>query len=354
MKLFIVAYATIQLYLNSKINNNLLEKLFLVLIFLFVLGLIGNFLLGESWNRFFSKDIVQYRYGFIRPAGYFGHYAPNSYFFSMALITLFMLSAKTRSINKAIHIKKFFLLVIVDFMAAFPLTVRKGLFMIIPYGAYIFSLLSRAERIIFSLVASLFFIFFIFFISDTIMYADTKQNFSNFFSGDHAYLRGLIVYHGISLFFEFFPYGVGNGLYGTFFSNFNFSVYQYVGLDPSIFIRDNGALSAVYDSGISALLAETGFVGFITFSFLIFTYFKYNKYYLDNSNYQIFKVITYFALILSITEPVWQNGFFTTFYISCLLFIYTKNDKYKVLNKWHFFDPTKYSQTTSFSYAKKN
>ena len=338
LKIFIISYATIQLYLISKTNKNVLEKLFFILLVLFVMGLIANLVFGERWNKIFSADIVQYRYGFIRPAGYFGHYAPNSYFFSLALITLFMLSTKTRIVNKSVAIKKFFILVTIDFLVAFPLTARKGLFMIIPYGNYILSLLSRPKKIIFIIVATVFLAGFVFFASNTMMYSDTKQNLSYFFSDDHAYLRGLIVYHGFSLFIDFFPFGVGNGLYGTFFSNFNFSVYKYVGLDPSIFIRDNGALSAVYDSGLAALLAESGFFGFMIISRLIFTFFKYNKTHLDSHNYQIFKVITIFALILSLTEPVWQNGFFTTFYVSCLLYIYIKNNKYKVLDKWCYFD----------------
>ncbi|MCY1459474.1 hypothetical protein D9M71_769540 [compost metagenome] len=90
----------------------------------------------------------------------------------------------------------------------------------------------------------------------------------------------------------------------------------------------------MYDSGISAFIAESGFIGLVLAALIIKEFFNYNKRHLDSYNYKVFKIITYFALILSITEPVWQNGFFTTFYTSSLLYIYTKNHRYKINGVW--------------------
>jgi hypothetical protein len=334
MKLFVVAYVSVGLFLASKSGVKIVKNLYFTFIVLFALGIIANYIFGASWNNLLSSEPIQYRYGFIRPAGYFGHYAPNSYFFSIVLITLFMLSTKSLTIDKSVQIRKFYLLILIDFLAAYPLTVRKGLFMIIPYGLYILSLLNPTKRTVFSICASAFIAGFIFFISDSDIFLDTVSNINNFFTDDHAYIRGLIVYYGFSLFSEFFPLGVGNGLYGTYFSNMNLSVYDYVGLNVEALTSQTGALLGVYDSGISAFIAESGFIGLVLATLIIKEFFNYNKRNLDPYNYKVFKIITYFALILSITEPVWQNGFFTTFYTSSLLYIYTKNYRYKINGVW--------------------
>lgn len=333
-KLFIVSFAAIKLYQSAAVGGLIVKRLFSVFLVLFAVGFILNYILGERWNYFFTNEAVQYRYGFIRPSGIFGHYAPNGYFFSLILVTLFMLRTKTLVIDKKSQIRKFYILVLVDFLAAFPLTVRKGLFMIIPYGFYILTLLSPVRRALFAITASLFLIIFTTAVSKTTMFEDTVSNITQFFSDDHAYLRGLIVFHGFSLFAEFFPFGVGNGLYGTYFSNTNYSVYEYVGLNPAIFIRDNGALSAIYDSGIAAIVAEIGFIGCLLYAMLIVSYIRFNRRLLDTHNFRIFKILTTFAIILSITEPVWQNGFFTTFFTVCILYIYTKNNLYRVNGTW--------------------
>jgi len=334
LKLFITAQAALILYQGSKPQIKLIKTIFFTFLALFTLGMLINFVAGEYWNSLISNDEMQYRYGFLRPAGYFGHYAPNSYFFSLVLITITMLYSKQINVDRSSQIKKFFIFVIIDFLAAFPLTVRKGLFMIVPYGVYVLSLLKPSNRMIFSVAASLFLIAFISVIANTEMMTDTLNNFDNFFSDDHSYIRGLIVYYGYHLFLDFFPFGVGNGLYGTVFSNMNLSVYEYVGLNPYRLMRDDGTLSGVYDSGVSALMAESGFIGMILVVAFIINFFKYNKKRLDIHGYRIFKVITFFAILLSLTEPVWQNGFFTTFYISCLLYIYSKNNKFRINGRW--------------------
>lgn len=334
IKLFIIAQAAIVLYQGSKSQIKLAKNLFFAFAALFILGMLINLVAGESWNSLISNEDMQYRYGFLRPVGYFGHYAPNSYFFSLALITITMLYSKQINVDRASQVRKFFIFVVIDFLAAFPLTVRKGLFMIVPYGFYVLSLLKTSNRIVFSVAACLFLVVFVGVIANSEMMTDTITNFDNFFSDDHSYIRGLIVYYGYHLFLDFFPFGVGNGLYGTVFSNMNLSVYEYVGLNPYRLMKQDGTLSGVYDSGVSALMAESGFIGMVLVIAIIINFFKFNKNRLDIHGYRIFKVITFFAILLSLTEPVWQNGFFATFYTSCLLYIHTKNNKFRINGRW--------------------
>ena len=133
---------------------------------------------------------------------------------------------------------------------------------------------------------------------------------------------------------SFSPFGTGAATYGTVLSGFNtLSVYEYVNLPISRIYQD-GKLSGVYDSGLFSMLAENGFIGMILMFSFIYYFFKFNKQRLDEYNYIIFKIITWFAILLSLTEPVWQNGMFTVFYTMNLLFIYSKNNIYRENGKW--------------------
>lgn len=334
LKLFIVAYAAVVLFLSVKRFDRVVIRFFYSCIALFLLGLLLNIIFQEEWNALVSNEVVQYRYGFIRPVGFFGHYAPNGYFLSLFLLTMFMMSTKREFVNKKQHVYKFFSLSIIELLATFPLTVRKGLFIIIPYGFYIVSMLNPARRLIFVVVSVVFLSLLIFSISSTQLFLDTIENTKSLFSDDHSYIRGLISYYGYQLFIEFFPLGVGHGLYGSVLSNMDHSVYNYIGLDLSHLTRADGSLVGIYDSGLASVMAEGGLVGMFFVVFGINEFFRFNKSNLDFHNYQAFKIITFFAILLSITEPVWQNGLFTTFYTTCLLYMYTKNNKYKTAVGW--------------------
>ena len=145
-----------------------------------------------------------------------------------------------------------------------------------------------------------------------------------------SYARGIMVYHGWWLFFHFFPFGTGNASFGSVLSEYNtFDVYNYVGLNMERFYYKSGYLQGIYDGGISSLAAENGFIGFLLIIIFIYYYFKFFKKFFYDYNYQVFKVITWFTIILSLTEPNWQNGMYSVFYLITLLYIYAKNYKFK-------------------------
>ena len=144
-----------------------------------------------------------------------------------------------------------------------------------------------------------------------------------------------MVFYGYGIFLEFFPFGSGAATFGTVLSQFNtLAVYEYVNLDMDRIYYNKGQLDGVYDSGLFSMLAENGFIGIFLMFLLIYYFFKLNKAKLDTYNYMIFKIITWFALLLSITEPVWQNGLFTVMYTINLLLIYTRNNQYRIAGKW--------------------
>jgi hypothetical protein len=343
IKVFLVSFAILIIWQNNSLNKKIVRNIYYFFIGLFVIGMLLNFALQESWHILTGNtETISYRYGFIRPVGLLGHPAQNGYFFALTFVTLFLLYAKKPVIKAGIFVKKFFIFTVIDFLMAFPLSVRKGMMMIIPFGLTAFNTLKGHRKIIFIFIAFLFLNLFLFIIKDMQIFQDTIQNLRDMTTAeDNSYIRGLMIYHGFNLFLEFFPFGVGNATFGTVMSNYNtLEVYNYVGLDLSWLTREDGTLKGVYDSGLFSMLAENGFLGMIIIFIFIYYFFNFNKKRLDEYNYLIFKIITWFAILLSLTEPVWQNGMFTVIYVMNLLFIYTKNNIYRQNKKWVYHENT--------------
>jgi hypothetical protein len=337
IKVFIVSFAILLLWNNNRLNRKIVKNMYYLFIGLFLTGMFMNFILQETWHVITAhSDTISYRYKFIRPVGWLGSSGQNGYFFAITFVTLFLLYSKKRVIQNNLFIKKFFIFTIVDYLIAFPLTVRKGMMMVIPFGLTTFLLLKGKKKYLFIVLAFSFLALFLFIIKDSEMMQDTLRNFGSMTNDeDNSYIRGLMIFYGFSLFLEFFPFGVGNATFGTVLSQFNtLEVYSYVGLNlESIYYKTN-KLSGVYDSGFFSMLAENGFIGTLLIFSFIYYFFKINKRRLDDYNYLIFKIITWYAIILSLTEPVWQNGMFTVIYVINLLFIYTKNNIYRENGKW--------------------
>jgi hypothetical protein len=335
IKVFVVALAILLIWEDNATNIKSVTYILYLFIGLFAFGFFANVLLGESWNIFLApSEKISYRYGFIRPIGWLGHPAQNAYFLVLTFATLLLLYAKKPMISAKIFVNKLFVFTIIDFLLAFPLTVRKGMMMVVPFGLAAFSTLKGHYKVIFAAVALLYFGVFLFLINDMQIMQDTLGNLSSMTTDeDNSYIRGLMIFYGFSLFLEFFPFGVGGATFGTVLSQYNtFDVYSYVGLNIKYY--NEGRLTGVYDSGMFSMLAENGFIGILLIGLFIYYFFRFNKNRLDSYNYIIFKIITWFTLLLSLTEPAWQNGMFTVFYVINLLIIYTKNNVFRINNKW--------------------
>jgi len=333
IKVFLISLATLIVYNNTFYNNDAIKKTMFFFIILFFVGIIINWSIGSSWNIFYNERAVV-RYGILRPIGYYISTAHVGYFFVLTFVTFYMLMSKEKIIKKTKFLKKFFIFIIIDFILAFILSTRKGMFMNIPFGLFVLSLFKIKEKILILIFLSIFLSIFVYLIKDMQIFLDTQQNISDMRDPETSYIRGLMIYHGLSLFIEFFPFGVGNASFGTVLSQYNtFEVYEYVGLPLHRIYYDN-ALHGVYDSGFASMLAENGFFGIFLMFLFIYYFFKFNKQRLDSYNYELFKIITIFTILLSLTEPNWQNGLFTVFYVINLLYIYTKNNLYREKGKW--------------------
>ena len=337
IKVFLVSFSIILIIKPSKKIFRLIKFIYFLFIFLVILGFVLNLLLQGQWNFLINHhDIIKYRYGFIRPLGWLGSTGQNSYFLSMTFVVLLLLYSKKPIIKSNVFVKKFFFFTLFDFLMAFPLTVRKGMMMLIPFSYISFDLLKGNRKIIFIFAGSIFLFIFLFIIKDMQIAQDTIINLKNMTTDtNNSYIRGLMIYHGFSLFLNFFPFGVGDATFGTVLSQYNtLDVYSYVGLNINSIYNNEGYLTGVYDSGFFSMLAENGFIGMVIIIVFVYCFFKFNKANLDEYNYIIFKIITWFTLLLSFTEPVWQNGMFTVIYTINLLFIYSKNNIYRINKKW--------------------
>lgn len=326
IKLFIVALAVLLVFEPSKYNFKIIRNLHYLFISIFIFGMVANLIMQENWNTMMNS-YSSYRYGFIRPAGWLGNSAQNGYFFSLTLITMLLLNSKEKEVRTYTLVKKFFLFIIIDFIMAYPLTVRKGLMSNIAFGFVIFGKISRRKKIIFSIMLLIFFPIFLYAIKDLEIATDTISNLqdSTTNDSDNSYIRGLMIYNGYSLFSEFFPFGVGAATFGTTLSTYNtLAVYNHVHFNIAELTLSDGSVNGIYDSGFFSMLAENGFIGMMTTMSFIYYFFKFNKTRLDSYNYMIFKTITWFAILLSLTDPVWQNGMFTVIYIINILYIYKK------------------------------
>ena len=335
IKIFVVSLAFVILIRKINISNKY-YFFYYCFVVLFLLGLLLNLVLGEEWNKILGYK-VEYRYGFLRPAGWFSDVGQNVYFFVLFFSTLFFLYFKKQLVNVKGVMKKFFIFLVIDFFLAFVLTARKGLLFMISLFYLGFKEARLEFRAIFVMLSVLFIVAFIKLISGTQMYSDSLENISNFFHDEHGYVRGLVFFYGVSLFVEFFPFGVGAGTYGTVMSQYNtLAVYEYVGMPESIYIHDGvfKDKTAIYDSGLASIMAENGFIGVVFLGAFVFFFFRFNKKILDAYNYTVFCLITWFTLLLSVIDPVFQNGMYTVFYAMNLLMLYGRNNMVKMNRRW--------------------
>lgn len=332
IKVFLFLVVVLLVWSGSKSQIRLVKQSYYLMIFLFLVGMVFNLIFQENWHQLTgASEQIDYRYGFLRPVGWLGHPAQNAYFFTITFTTLFLTFSGKPIVNAGILIKKFFVFSVIDFLMAFPLTVRKGLLMSIPFGVYALSRLRGKNKFGFVLISLAFLFLSLYYIRDMMIFKDTVSNFVDFTHSDHSYIRGLMIFYGFSLFLEFFPFGTGNATFGTVLSQYNtLEVYKYVGLDLDRIFYSQGRLTGVYDSGFFSMLAENGFLGMVIMFVFIFYFFKFNKVRLGAGNYLIFKIITWFILLLSIIEPVWQNGMLAVTYSMNILYLHCRDRSVRV------------------------
>jgi hypothetical protein len=323
LKVVIVSLAFCIIVNSIKIRRNLIRRFLNVLIFLFILGLILNIVFQKEWNLLLGWK-VEYRYGFLRMAGWFGGTHYLGYFFTLVSLVLCMGYSLRR---KGVLTWRFYLFyTITQIVISFPLTIRKGLVSVISliYNNLISSNFTRFIRI--SIITILFGLSFYLFVGDSTYVTDTRLDMLRMTNNDddNYYIRGLMVYNGAMLAISHFPFGVGAATFGTVLSKYNtLEVYQKVNI-PS-FWYEGEDLSGVYDSGFFSLLAENGFFGIIVMILIVYYLYQLMIRQLNQNGVAILRVLFVTMAIWSITEPVIQNGIFTVIFSSLCMYIISEN-----------------------------
>lgn len=323
LKVVIVPLAFCIIVNSIKIRRNLIRRFLNVLIFLFILGLILNIVFQKEWNLLLGWK-VEYRYGFLRMAGWFGGTHYLGYFFTLVSLVLWMGYSLRR---KGVLTWRFYLFyTIAQIVISFPLTIRKGLVSVISliYNNLISSNFTRFIRI--SIITILFGLSFYLFVGDSTYVTDTRLDMLRMTNNDddNYYIRGLMVYNGAMLAISHFPFGVGAATFGTVLSKYNtLEVYQKVNI-PS-FWYEGEDLSGVYDSGFFSLLAENGFFGIIVMILIVYYLYQLMIRQLNQNGVAILRVLFVTMAIWSITEPVIQNGIFTVIFSSLCMYIISEN-----------------------------
>lgn len=319
LKLFIVSFTFILITLNIDISKYFLNRTVRTFTLIFFLGILLNLIFQESWNNLFNWK-NEYRYGFLRPAGIFGATHFNSYFISFLSLAYYLIHVKKKSSFPSI--KKLGLFSIFQLLISFPLTIRKGLIGLLPLIYFTFKDQNRSLKTLYISLSVVLFFAFAYIIRDSSIVSDTLFDLTQMTNNDrdNYYIRGLMIYNGLMLSMEFFPFGAGSATFGTVLSQFNtLEVYKHTHIPE--FWYSGKKLSGIYDSGFFSFLGENGWLGLALLVFIIRAYLKKIFYLLNENGKKHFINIFIFTLILSVSEPVFQNGIFTVIYSFTLLYI---------------------------------
>ena len=314
IKYIFVTYIFIRLLLKSKKTHRQINCLLLIFGILFVIGMILNMVLQESWNSLLGYKI-EYRYSILRPAGWLASIAHNSYFFIYALLVFFFPTFLKKKTNIS-RIMTFLLFSLVIVTSSYIFTVRKNILVLVPLFIFVINYISRKYRFYLSIIVVSACIFLVAANFNSQMVQDTLQNITDTTnnSEENSYIRGIMIYNGVYLFLHFFPFGTGAATYGTLMSLANtHEVYKFVGI-PEMFYLQEKTLG-IYDSGFFSFIGENGFLGLLLVFFIHIYLVKKIRCLLPPVKYHVFLVLLSYAVFLSITEPVWQNGLFTVFFV---------------------------------------
>ena len=321
VKLFLGILLVYILSKEEVIKKRYVDFVWVSMILIFILGIILNWIVGESWNIYFT-DRVRYRYGILRSVGCFADVGVNGYFFSL-FFTTFYFVVRDKYAN-LLSSKRIVLFSLINLIASLILTVRKNLVSIIVVFFSFIREVKTFQRLFasFLLLISFFLLIFLAYI-----YGIFDDLIGGFLDDDTSYIRILMFTNGFRLMVDFFPFGVGSGTFGTLMSNFNtLEVYEYVGINLRHYTNIDGSLRGVYDCGFSSFIAENGFIGFLIIVGLITGINTSFKALFTVTNYKIYYILILFTLLLTFSEPIAQSGFYTVFFMVNLLKInFNKN-----------------------------
>jgi len=288
------------------ISSRNIMRIILYIGYLSLIGAIINLIFISSFNNYFDLEISE-RSSFVRIVGF--QLNSNNLGTTLSFFGLLIVWGRIKIKNYRVIL----LSLIVIFLF---LTGSRTAFLIFILGV-VFYLLSKKKPIYKFAIICLSFVMVIFIVPvmESDIFQKTKNNYisSTVNVMDSGYIRGIMIYGGVKLFFDEFPIGSGASTYGSVLSK-NSIIYDELGMSKMIFFDE---MVGVYDSNFATIIGEFGLVGVMVYFFLIKRLIVYLK--LKNSLYS--KFIIGSILLLSFTQPVFMNSYQAIFFTLLIIFI---------------------------------
>lgn len=302
LKLFMF-FCLFELFFKER--QGLLYGILKIVLILTISGLILSFILQESFTSFFELVPV-YRYGFVRSPGF--QLEINHVAVTLSLYYLYYLFIVQGNDNiRNYIIITFFYIILVFF------TGSRTVLIVIPIS-FVFIFKNKRNIYIkyFLAVGAVIATLSIYFtLKDSELYKISTQNLADTLDvEDGGYIRGIMIYHGVNLALDNFPFGTGAASFGTVMSEGS-PVYSKLGLDKMSFFIE---MTGVFDSNLASILGEFGFTGLLLFFFLFYKlyrsiYYKINCSLLFEKNKRYYQSLLILIFIYSISMGVMMNAY---------------------------------------------
>ncbi len=288
---FFLFFLIIDKFVNYKQLKSIIKILFVVSI----LGFVVNLALQENFNIFFNQKI-EYRNSLLRLGGL--QVSPNLLAMTLGVFFLYYLF-KVKILSIQILLLLFFFGGLIFFTGSRTFS----LVVIFSFIFYVAFFLKFKYKVYLLPLLTFFIVVFISFIFLTDIQERTLTNiFSLAHVYDSSYIRGIMLYSGLSLFLEYFPIGTGASSFGSVLS-IDSPIYYDLGVHKMKFFID---MTGIYDSNIATIAGEFGFIGFVIYFLLIRLVYIECK--TEDNKYYILLLILVLSLS-SLFNPIFMNSY---------------------------------------------
>lgn len=302
LKLFFFAW--LFFYLQEKRIFLASHRFFLILLGITLFGFVFNHLLPGVFTSIFTFDIAE-RYGIQRAKGFHLTNVAGATFVSIMLA--YGLFDRSRRINSVAWSYLAIAIPIVAYIFLIT-TTRSGL-VIFALAILVLMVRSLREQIFlwFALVLGLILVS-----SGTlsaVTEADAVRQASRlieglFVSPDYQIPRSAMMYSGTVLAGEYFPFGVGLGMFASPYAE-NSPIYALLNLQSLYYVRN---YNGVIDSNMASIIGELGFLGLVVILFNLLAICRYAAHHGGRWEF-IFVTFIFFAILAnSIVSPVFFKG----------------------------------------------
>lgn len=296
---FVLLLLTFLIYFQKKLA--LVRKFFNVVLFVAILGIALNLVMGTVFNSIFDIPVSVRSNQALRFGGFLN---PNQMAYLMAMyigITLNRAKANTRFLTQTDWLKIAASLAIILLTDSRSAIIGVLFFFVAFYWEYLLKNARMFLSFFIVMVVSL-----LLFISFSNVISILLINLAGSFSLDSYYIRGIIINMAAQITYLHFPIGTGAATFGTVLSD-NSPVYEYFGVaHRSFFLEKRG----IYDSAFASILGEYGLVGIIFYGNIIYFLKRFIVRFSSMNKSIMLNALFMAFLFYSLTNPVLTNNIY--------------------------------------------